>query len=95
MSRSNSISSEGIDPSNGIDYEIENELPENRSYKFTDFVSFDADADNYTDIEAYFDQLIADKAWLENYRKKRKDDNEKDERLAATLGWNKTVYNMV
>ena len=66
MSRSNSISSEGIDPSYGIDYEIEDELPENRNYKFTDFVSFDADWDNDTYIGAYFDELIADKVWLEN-----------------------------
>ena len=47
--------------SNGIQYEMEDESLENRNYKFTDFVSFDADADNDTDIEAYFDQLIADK----------------------------------
>ena len=70
MFRSNSTSSEASNPSVGIQYEMEDESQENRNCEFTDFVCSDTDADSNTDIKAYFDEPIADKTWLNNYRKK-------------------------
>ena len=54
--------------------EMENESHENRNYEHTDFFCSDTDADSDIDKEDYFDEPIADKAKLENYRKKREDD---------------------
>ena len=51
-------------PSVGIQYDMEDESQENRNYESTDFVCFDTDADRNTDIKAYFDEPIADGAWL-------------------------------
>ena len=56
---------------------MEDESQENRNYKSTDFVCSNTDADSNTDREAYFDKPIADKAWLDNYRKKREEDGER------------------
>ena len=77
MSESDSISSEGSDPYKGTQYEMEDESQENRIYDSTDFVCSDTDADSDSDIEAYFDEPIADKVWLQNYRKKREEDLER------------------
>ena len=79
--RSNSTSSEACDPPVGIQYEMENESQENRICESTDFVWSDTDADGNTDIKVYFDEPIADEAWLENVKK-----IVKGERIWATLG---------
>ena len=77
MFHSNSTSSEASDPSVGIQYESEDEYQENRNCESTNFVCSNTEADSNTDIKAYFDEPIADEAWLENYREKREEDHER------------------
>ena len=48
----------------------------------------DADSNTYNDIKAYFDEPIADEAWLDNCRKKRKEDRER--RNDFELSWDGT-----
>ena len=68
---SNSTPSEASNPSVGIQYEMEDESQENWNCESTDFICSDTDADSNTDIRAYFDEPIAEEAWLDNYRKAR------------------------
>ena len=46
------------------------------------------DADSNTNIKAYFDEPIADEAWLDNYTKKREEDRER--RKDFELRWDET-----
>ena len=56
------MSNGSSDPSNGIQYEMENESQEKRNNELTYFVASDTDADSDTDKEDYLDELIADEA---------------------------------
>ena len=88
MFRSNSTSSEASNPSVGIQYKIEDESQENRNCESTDFVCSDTNADGNTDIKAYFDEPIANEAWLDNYRKKHEEDRQR--RKYFKLRWDGT-----
>ena len=89
MFRSHSTSSEANDPSVGIQYEMEDESQENRNCESTDFICSDTDANSSTDVRAYFDEPIADEAWLDNYRKAREEGRER--RKDFELRWNGTM----
>ena len=67
---------------------MEDESQENRNCESIDFVCSETDADSNTDIKAYFYKPIADEAWLDNYRKKRKENRER--RKDFEQRWDKT-----
>ena len=87
MSSSNSFSSVHSNPSASMPYEIEDELLES---------DFEVDReggniDDDSDMEAYFDEPIADEVWLEEYNQRREEDNERMRELQLRWNGNKPV----
>ena len=87
MSSSNSFSSVHSNLSASMPYEIEDELLES---------DFEVDRegghiDDDSDMEAYFDEPIADEVWLEEYNQRREEDNERMRELQLRWNGNKPV----
>ena len=53
----------------------------------------DGHIEENTDLEAYFDEPIADEVWLEDYHRRREENN-KRMAVRASLEWNQ-AYNIV
>ncbi len=84
MSSSSSFSSVHSNPSANMPYEIEEELLESEKS------DFEADQEGShvhddSDIEAYFDEPIANEVWLAEHNRRWEEDNEK--RVATSLEW--------
>ena len=91
MSSSTSLSGEHSKSSPITPYEVENELQESEKS------DIDADRvghiqmDEDTDLEAYFDEPLADDAWQEKYRRRKEEDNAKRNELNSRLNESKPV----
>ena len=81
MSSSSSFSSVRSSSSANKRYEIEEELESD-----LDVQHEDGHVDDDSDIEAYFDEPIADEVWLAEYNRRREEDNERMRELQ--LRWN-------
>ncbi len=76
MSSSSSFSSVHSNPSANMPYAIEEELLESEKSDIeADHEGSDVDDDS--DIEAYFDEPIADEVWLAEHNRRWEEDNEK------------------
>ena len=80
-SRSNSSSYSNVSANNL--YEVEDELKGSEK-------SDDEDNAN-SDIEAYFDEPMADEAWLADYLRRREEDEERQQQLQLRLNGNEPV----
>ncbi len=90
MSSSSSFSSVRSNPSANMPYEIEEELLESEKSDFeADHEGSHVDDDS--DIEAYFDEPIADEVWLAEYNRRREEGNEKMRELQLRWNGNKPV----
>lgn len=76
MSSSNSSSSVYSNASASIVYEIEDEHWESEKCDF-EVDHEDSHIGENTDLEAYFDKLIADNVWLQDYNRRREENNER------------------
>ena len=85
MSSSSSFLSVRSSSSANKCYEIEEELLESEKSDL-DVQHEDGHVDDDSDIEAYFDEPIADKVWLAEYNRRREKDNETMRELE--LRWN-------
>ena len=85
-SRSNSSSYSNVSANNL--YEVEDELK--GSEKSDDEDNANSDNDN-SDIEAYFDEPMADEAWLADYLRRREEDEERQQQLQLRLNGNEPV----
>jgi hypothetical protein len=85
MSSSNSFSSVYSNASASMPYEMEDERQESEKCDF-EVDSEDSHIDDNTDLEAYFDEPIADDVWLEDYRRRQEENNERMAELE--LRWN-------
>ena len=93
MSSTNSSASDYSILSTSITGEIEEDLREGTQYglkvgqddRNVDMETGDGD-DLGSDVEAYFDEPMADEAWLQEYRRQREEDNERLRELQ--LRWN-------
>ena len=85
MSSSSSFSSVRSSSSANKRYEIEEELLESEKSDL-DVQHEDGHVDDDSDIEAYFDEPIADEVWLAEYNRRREKDNERMRELE--LRWN-------
>ena len=85
MSSSSSLSSVRSSSSADKEYEIEEELLESEK---SDFEAHHegGHVDDDSNVEAYFDEPIADEVWLAEYNRRRKEDNERMRELQ--LRWN-------
>lgn len=81
MSSSSSFSSARSNISANMAYEIEEELLESEK---SDFEAGHIDDDS--DMEAYFDEPIADEVWLAEFNRRRQQDDERTRELQ--LRWN-------
>ena len=89
MSSSNSFSSVCSNVSASMPYEMEDERQESEKCDFEiglEDLDEDSHIDENTDLEAYFDEPIADDAWLEDYYRRREENNERMAEL--DLRWN-------
>ena len=91
MSSSNSFSSVHSNGSASTPYEMEDERQESEKCD----VEVDRTVDRKdghieenTDLEAYFDEPIANEVWLENYHRRREENNKRMAELE--LRWNGT-----
>lgn len=87
MSSSNSFSSVYGNASASMSYEMEDERQESEKSDF-ELDREDSHIDDNTDLEAYFDEPIADDVWLEDYHRRREDNNERMTELE--LRWNES-----
>ena len=85
MSSSSSFSSVRSSSSANKYYEIEEELLESEKSDL-DVQHEDGHVDDDSDIEAYFDEPIADEVWQAEYNRRREEDNERMRELQ--LRWN-------
>ena len=85
MSSSSSFSSVRSSSSANKHFEIEEELLESEKSDL-DVQHEDGHVDDDSDIEAYFDEPIADEVWLAEYNRRREEDNERMRELQ--LRWN-------
>ena len=85
MSSSNSFSSVYSIASASMRYEMEDERQESEKCDF-EVDREDSHIDDNTDLEAYFDEPIAEDVWLEDYHRRQEENNERMAELE--LRWN-------
>ena len=89
-SRSNSSSYSNVSANNL--YEVEDELKGSEKSDDEDNANSDNDnMDDNSDIEAYFDEPMADEAWLADYLRRREEDEERQQQLQLRLNRNEPV----
>ena len=92
MSSSQSHSSVYSDVSSSMPYEVEDELKESeKSSIVADREYGNIDDDGDSDMEAYFDEPIADEPWLAEYHRKREEDEERMQQLQLRFGGSEPV----
>ena len=84
MSSSSSFSSARSNLSANMAYEIEEELLESEKSDFE--AGQGGHVDDDSDMEAYFDEPIADEVWLAEFNRRREQDDERMRELQ--LRWN-------
>ena len=90
MSSSSSFLSVRSNPSANMPYEIEEELLESEKSDF-EVGQEGGHVDDDSDMEAYFDEPIADEVWLAEYNKRREEDEERMRELELRWNGNKPV----
>ena len=90
MSCSSSFSSVPSNPSANMPYEIEEEQLESEQSDF-EVGQEGGHVDDDSDMEAYFDEPIADEVWLAEYNKRREEDEERMRQLELRWNGNKPV----
>ena len=90
MSSSSSFSSVRSNPSANMPYEIEEKLLESEKSDF-EVGQEGGHVDDDSDMEAYFDEPIADEVWLAEYNKRREEDEERMRELELRWNGNKPV----